>query len=269
MAKKKKSDKKKDAVESYSLDNALKSSKKTETDLQGLLKGFSETKSYVSSEPQKERIAPQLSHETKKKIAEAYALEDIPLTERPKLKEKSEKPQGEKKDEKITEAIKTGEEKTKEDKISEEKPKDSPPIEEPVEKIVPGSVKEPSFSQKDNIYEKLGVFFEDVYQGYTTRYDRWENSVSSILTILRKMRKITKKNTEDLVGSINNMHIKIQDSLEQFKMKRQEVEKIAGIDVESMSSEFKKVLGLLELQVKEYQLKKLTDEYIHLYNLIS
>ncbi|TFG22826.1 MAG: hypothetical protein EU532_14055 [Promethearchaeota archaeon] len=83
------------------------------------------------------------------------------------------------------------------------------------------------------------------------------------------MRKITKKNTEDLVGSINNMHIKIQDSLEQFKMKRQEVEKIAGIDVESMSSEFKKVLGLLELQVKEYQLKKLTDEYIHLYNLIS
>ncbi len=264
MAKKKKTEKKKDAVESYSLDNALKSSKKTETDLQGLLKGFSEPKSYVSSEPQKERIAPQLSHESKKKIAEAYVLEDIPITERPKPKEKSEKPQV-----KTTKVEKEEEKITKEDKASEEVPKESPPIDEPVEKALPGSVKEPSFSQKDNIYVKLGEFFEEVYQGYTTRYDRWENSVSSILTILRKMRKITKKNTEDLVGSINNMHIKIQDSLEQFKMKRHEVEKIAGIDVESMSSEFKKVLGLLELQVKEYQLKKLTDEYFHLYNLIS
>ncbi|GAJ02040.1 unnamed protein product, partial [marine sediment metagenome] len=29
------------------------------------------------------------------------------------------------------------------------------------------------------------------------------------------------------------------------------------------SSEFKMVLGLLELQVKEYQFKKLSDEYIH------
>ena len=51
--------------------------------------------------------------------------------------------------------------------------------------------------------------------------------------------------------------------MEQFKVKREEVEKIAGVDIESMSSEFKMVLGLLELQVKEYQLKKLSDEYIH------
>ena len=169
-----------------------------------------------------------------------------------------------------TQKVEKEEEKiTEEEKTIEEMPKESPPMNDTVEKTVPETVKEPSFSQKDNIYVKIGDFFEDVYQGYTTRYDRWENSVSSILTILRKMRKITKKNTEDLVGSINNMHVKIQDSLEQFKIKRQEVEKIAGIDVESMSSEFKKVLGLLELQVKEYQLKKLTDEYIHLYNLIS
>jgi len=30
-----------------------------------------------------------------------------------------------------------------------------------------------------------------------------------------------------------------------------------------MSSEFKRVLGLLELQVKDYQLKRLTDEFVH------
>jgi len=77
------------------------------------------------------------------------------------------------------------------------------------------------------------------------------------------MRKITKKNTEDLVSTINNLHEKIQKNLEQFKIKRDEIEKVSDVDVESMSSEFKKVLGLLELQVKEYQLKRLTDEYIH------
>jgi hypothetical protein len=30
-----------------------------------------------------------------------------------------------------------------------------------------------------------------------------------------------------------------------------------------MSGKFKRVLGLLELQVKEYQLKRVTDELIH------
>jgi len=88
-------------------------------------------------------------------------------------------------------------------------------------------------------------------------------SISNILGILRKMRKITKKNTDDLVGSINNVFEKIQDNLEQFKVKRNEIEKVAEVDIESMSGEFKRVLGLLELQVKEYQLKRATDEFIH------
>ncbi|MBA7678725.1 hypothetical protein ES703_87003 [subsurface metagenome] len=121
----------------------------------------------------------------------------------------------------------------------------------------------PSFSKKDDIYVKLADFFEDIFMGYVDRYNQWENSISSILSILRKMRKITKKNTEDLSTTINNLYDKIRYNLEQFKVKREEVEKIAGVDIESMSSEFKMVLGLLELQVKEYQLKKISDEYIH------
>ncbi|MEJ2277038.1 MAG: hypothetical protein P8Y70_04710 [Candidatus Lokiarchaeota archaeon] len=78
------------------------------------------------------------------------------------------------------------------------------------------------------------------------------------------MRKITKKNTEDLVGKINKSYDKIQKGLEQFKIKRDEIEKIADVDIQRMSKEFKNVLGLLELQVKEYQLKKLTDELFHI-----
>jgi hypothetical protein len=77
------------------------------------------------------------------------------------------------------------------------------------------------------------------------------------------MRKITKKNTDDLVVSINNQYKKIQAQLELFKVKRNEVEKVAEVDIESMSGKFKRVLGLLELQIKEYQLKRVTDDLIH------
>ncbi|MHA1822689.1 MAG: hypothetical protein ACTSXM_02335 [Promethearchaeota archaeon] len=247
MAKKKK--KKSDIVEAYSLDSALKSSEKTGADLQSLLKGVSEDKGFIPPKKEIQRVAPQLSHESKKKIAEAYMLEDVPLTQREPVEKSTE----------------ISVKKTISSPITVPPPK----TEQEPKPHIPATVKKPSFSKKDNIYANLTDFFQEMYNGYNERYDRWEGSISSILTILRKMRKITKKNTEDLVESITNMHEKIQINLENFKLKRDEVEKVADVDVESMSSEFKKVLGLLELQVKEYQLKKLTDEYVHFQQLLS
>ncbi len=237
MAKKKKKEKKKieEEVPIYTLDNVLKSSKKTESTLQGLLKAFTEDKGFISPK-EEEKISPQLSYEVKKKIAEDYMIEEVPLTERKSLQKREPLP-----------------------KVHEEKEEST--VEVPIP--TPSTIKTPSFSKKDDIYVKLTDFFEEIFIGYVDRYNQWENSISSILSILRKMRKITKKNTEDLSTTINNLYDKIHYNLEQFKVKREEVEKIAGVDIESMSSEFKMVLGLLELQVKEYQLKKLSDEYIH------
>jgi len=239
MTKKKKKDKKKekDEISNYTLDTALKSSKKTESTLQGLLKAFSEDTGYVAPKEEEKKIEPQLSYETKKKIAEDYMMEEIPLSEREQTKERTP----------LT-------------AIAEEKRKVIP-IQQKEE--APETVKKPSVSKKDDIYLDLAQFFEKVFQGYGDRYGMWENSVSSILAILRKMRKITKKNTEDLVNTINTLHEKIQFNLGQFKIKRDEVEKLTDVDIESMSSEFKKVLGLLELQIKEYQLKRLADDYVH------
>jgi len=240
MAKKKKKEKGKDILASISLDNVLKSSKKTESTLQGILKGFSEEKGYISPKEEEKRVAPQLSYESKKKIAEDYMLETVPISERGHPKERK----------RIS-------------KTTEQKPQQTVKTTKASTQITTTTKKEPSFSRKDDIYAKLLDFFEELFKGYYNRYNRWEESISSILAILRKMRKITKKNTEDLVSSINNMHEKIQVNLEQFKLKRDQIEKVSGVDIESMSSEFKKVLGLLELQVKEYQLKKFTDEYVH------
>ncbi len=237
MAKKKKKDKEKSNAESSTskLDNVLKSSKKTESTLHGLLKVVTEEKSFISPSEKEEKIAPQLSYETKKQIAEDYAMEQIPLSERAPLKKEIPITEN-------SEALKSSEN---------------------ADAQTSSTTKTPSFSKEENIFEKLTYFFEDVFEGYVDRYNQWENSISSILSILRKMRKITKKNTEELVSSVGGLYEKIHYNLDQFKLKRDEVEKITDVDVESMSSEFKKVLGLLELQVKEYQLKKLSDEYVH------
>jgi len=233
MAKKKKKDKvkPKSKVPLDTLDNVLKSSKKTESTLHSMLKGDTEEKGFIVPKEDDTKIAPQLSYETKKQIAEDYIMEEVPLTKRDPIKKR--KP------------------------ISTTLEKNKTTIK------APSTTQTPSFSKKDEIYVKLTGFFEGVFDSYVERYNQWENSISSILSILRKMRKITKKNTEELVSSIGSTYDRIQYNLEQFKLKRDVVEKIAEIDVESMSSEFKKVLGLLELQVKEYQLKKLSDEYIH------
>lgn len=251
MGKKKKKDKGKEdeTVSSYTLNSALKSSKKTETALQDLLKAFSEDTGYIALKEEDKKIEPQLSYEAKKKIAEDYMMEEVPLSERSQVKEK----------------ITVGEDIKKQNvhvqiEISEKKENVNAPAED--------LLKKPSISKKDNVYFKLAQFFESVFQGYNERYEMWENSVSAILAILRKMRKITKKNTEDLVSSINKLHEKIQFNLEHFKIKRDEVERLSDVDIESMSSEFKKVLGLLELQIKEYQLKRLADEYVHQYRIL-
>jgi hypothetical protein len=232
-----------------SSDVVLDSAKQTESDLQSLLKGSSEGKDVFKPLAKKEEKAePHLTHEAKNKIAEAYMMEDIPLSQR-----KSTKSQEQAIEPDELEKLKVGEKDMQTNNIQVFSEKKLP------DKVIPAT----TTSLDKEIYEKLAIFFENFLKNYNERYIRWEESISNILAILRKMRKYTKKNTEDLIESINYLFNKIQTNLEQFKVKRDEVEKIAGVDILTLSGEFKKVLGLLELQIKEYQLKKSTDEFIH------
>jgi len=260
MAKKKKKDKTEEFGINYSFSQALKASKKTESTLQNMLVGFSEDRGILKQKEELKEDSKVATEETKKKIAQDYIIEDIPIPDRPVVKGTKSTRERKEKLAKLMEKSDIKEITTGEDTadISQESLSKIPPPPKP-----PSTVKKPSFTKSENIYKKLEAFFEDYFNGYLERYERWENAISSILAILRKMRKITRKNTEDLLLTINNLHEKIIQSLELFKIKRDEIEKAAGVDIKSMSSEFKKVLGLLELQVKEYQLKRLTDEYIH------
>lgn len=285
MAKKKKKEKKKkvedvdelEDIQSYSLDSALHSTKSTKTTLQSLMEEAAEGKGFELPKTEgDEKITPRLSHESRSKIAEAYALEDVPITHR-KPSQKREKliPQTESKPEPSPTPAKTQPTPSPVKIQPTTRPKikvEASTVPAPGEKIVEVREEPPSTPsdegksspvKKGNIYVKLTEFFEELLMGYNERYEWLENSTSNILSILRKMRKITKKNTDDLVVSINNLYKKIQADLELFKVKRDEVEKVAEVDIESMSGKFKRVLGLLELQVKEYQLKRDTDDLIH------
>jgi hypothetical protein len=256
MGKKKKKEKEK-PDDDFSLDNALKASKETESDLQGMLDGYSSGEGFFHSTAKKKKKVSQ-----KKSVAEEEAEElerPVPqLSYEVKKEEKSEAPLEEEL-EKRTSSVK--------EKPSFLEGEDTQASEETISKTegLEAPPKRPkSPGEKVNIYSKLGEFFEELFEGWNNQYDRWENSISNILSILRKSRRITKKNSEELVVSINNVYDTIKERLDQFKLKREEVEKMAEVDMESMSGEFKKVLGLLELQVKEYQLKRETDDYFNI-----
>ena len=254
--------KKKSPSEGVSLDSAAEKTKETKTTLKSLLRGVSEGDGYFKREyPEKEAlISPQLSYEQKQEIAEMYVTPDD-------LESSSKTDKGEAK--KHAAYVPKKDKKTQKYASFQEK------IEKKRAKVLAEAQAEAEaeLTQEGqdikNIYDSLSAFFEELIESYSERYRRWENSISNILSILRKMRKITKKNTEDLEISINNLFKTTQKGLNEFKTKRDEIEKVAGVDIQTMSSEFKRVLGMLELQIKEYQLKRLTDDTVHLQKLYS
>jgi len=248
--------------ESDAIDNAMEGTKEDHATLQGLLAGTIEGDGFYRREKEEEKIQPQLLYESEdKKVVQDYLIEEVPLTER-KIG-RSE----------IKQRTRLAEPKPPSHPPSE--PNEAPPVEPdevPHEELGEESsegtssvIEEPSFIQKEpeSIYPKLSEFFTSLLEGNSKRYDQWEESISSILSILRKMRKVTKKNTEELVLSINNSYKRVQTGLEEFRLKRDEVQKVSEVNLDILSNQFKKVLGLLELQVKEYQLKLITDDYIH------
>ncbi len=251
--------KKKTQPEEISLDSATVKTQETKTTLQGLLKGFSEGDGYFKrqKEEQEEFIAPQLSYEQSQEIAEMYITPDDILKASKKEKGSSQthaayKPKSSQKQHYASFQEKI--EKKRAEVLAEAQ-----------------AAAQKEMGQEDivNIYDRLSGFFEELIESYSERYRRWENSISNLLSILRKMRKITKKNTEDLEQSIKNLFETTQQGLNQFKVKRDEIEKVAGVNIQNMSVEFRRVLGLLEMQIKEYQLKRLTDEMVSLQRLYS
>ncbi|MFO8019792.1 MAG: hypothetical protein R6U96_14300 [Promethearchaeia archaeon] len=234
------------------LERALKSAKKTKTALKGILEKESEEGQFYKRDTKQEEEVktPHLYYESKEEDTEMQ--EDYQY----EAKEESVPVEGE---------LSTIKEKPS--FVKEEEKSPAPTVEETQIPSSPPPTEQSYESGRLELYRNLTTFFENYLKSYKNRYERWENSISNILSILRKMRKITKKNTEELVETINNLYDKILKGIDQFKVKRREVERIADVNLDEMGAEFKKVLGLLSLQIKEYQMKRMTDELLPLLEL--
>ncbi len=252
-----------------SLDSATEVTEETKSALQGLLKGVSEGEGYFQrKEKGDEIIEPQLSHSGNGQGDNIFlsAADFISIGTKKKKKAVKEQPSFlEKFDDKETLEREYAQLEAMEVKREQ---KGAPPS-TPMASSAPIAQTPPPMAKSSDIFDKLSTFFEVFIESYTTRYQYWENSISNLLGILRKMRKITKKNTEELEASITNIFDVAQEGLNLFKTKRDEVEKVAGVNIENMSSEFRRVLGMLEMQTKEYQFKRLSDELIHLQKIYS
>lgn len=116
-----------------------------------------------------------------------------------------------------------------------------------------------------NLWGDTSVFFMELFDSYSERYDLWEESINQILIILRKMQQLNQQNSEILIQSIEKLHDKIKEGLDKFKLKRDYIEKISEVDLKSVTSMLKKTLDLLSLQLKEIKLKSLLDQVFTVY----
>ncbi len=113
-----------------------------------------------------------------------------------------------------------------------------------------------------DLYHDLGVFFGELQESYADRYRMWEDSINSVLLIMRKMQATTTENTKLLIDSIVDFHERVKVGLEKFEKKRNAVEKYSGADLWGTVKQLKRVMGILKLQIQEYELKSRVDTYL-------
>ncbi|WP_371803187.1 hypothetical protein [Candidatus Lokiarchaeum ossiferum] len=116
-----------------------------------------------------------------------------------------------------------------------------------------------------NFWGDSEIFFKQLGKSYEDRYSLWNQTSSSILTILRKMRRINESNTENLIKSINDLELKLNSGLKDFSMKRNEVERFSDIDYKRVIKDFKKTMDLLNMQIREFKLQQSISELYDIY----
>ena len=100
------------------------------------------------------------------------------------------------------------------------------------------------YASTGNLYGDIGVFLTELTDSYATRYDSWEESTNSVLSVLRKLQAISLDNTQELVSTIETLHGQISDGLERFKVKRNYVEQYSESNHTEVAQMLKKTLCL-------------------------
>jgi hypothetical protein len=221
-----------------SMEKTLESSKEMGTELQNLIGALSQGKGsyYQKRREEAARRKAQKEEEEKKKPSEPEETEpEVSEPEAPKLSPDTEQSK-----------------KIAEDYVKESTSKSV--------KSKPSFMEEGEGAEEKTIYKKLEEFIIKFFEGNQKKYDEWESSVNSFVSVLRKMRKITKNNTKQLLNSIEKIEEEYKSRLRQFELKRDGVEDLADIEMDEMAEKFNKVMGLMSIQLKDYELKRLVED---------
>ena len=116
-----------------------------------------------------------------------------------------------------------------------------------------------------NFYDDMEIFFKQLSRSFEGRYELWENTFVSAMNMLREIREKNEQNTEIAIKALRELEKKILKGFDQFKLKRDEIERYTGFEIRKISQDFNKTLILLKMQIKEYVLEKEVKELHAIY----
>lgn len=217
-------------------------------------------------ETKKEKgIIPKLKIEKKIEEKTEETIEELELKSKTeeKTKETTEELEIESKTDEKTKALEI-EAKTKvvieQEHLKELKPEE---IEEQNKKEEILTEEKEEKEKKKSIFDDIGSFLEELLlDSYVKRYEYWEDSTNSMLSVLRTIQMANRKNSEFLAETIEKFRERISIGLDRFKIKRDYVEKFSETNSAEISDMLKKTLNLLALQLKEFKIKNQLNQII-------
>jgi hypothetical protein len=121
------------------------------------------------------------------------------------------------------------------------------------------------YQPQDSFMKDLAIFFYQLQRANAVRYNMWEETIVNVLRILKKIELNVERNTEKMLITINQLHQRIIDGLEDFKRKRDEVVRYADVDFIQVTKNMRRTLQLLEMQIKEFRLRQMINELYVIY----
>ncbi len=132
-------------------------------------------------------------------------------------------------------------------------------------KHLPEKSERKKYTSTGELFGDIGVFLTELIDSYAQRYDSWEESTNSVLSVLRKLQSITSDNTQQLISTVETLHDQINEGLEKFRVKRDYVETYSESNHTEVARMLKKTLVLLALQIKEFKVKNMLNQLISIY----
>ena len=124
---------------------------------------------------------------------------------------------------------------------------------------------DPNEKPTGNFYLDLEIFLKQLNLSFEGRYALWDNTSISTMNMLREIRKKNEKNTKSAINTLKEIETKILKGFEQFKLKRDEIERFSGLETRKINQDFKKTLDMLQMQIREYVIQKEMKDLYKIY----